>query len=305
MGVSVVRRGGAGTARGFARTAVAASALGVLFLLWLLSDLGSPRAETVVSDLVFVVAPLFSAWTCWQAHRREVDRDADGHTPWWWLSVGCLTWAVGSALFALPPGDLRRGAADPVAGGPGVRRLRACRWPSASCASRDPPGSVWSRWRAGLDSVVIAGCLLLTSAVLVLDPILNATVADLHAGRRVGLPARGRAGLLDRAGPLRRPPRRPPDGLGAAEPRAAGAVGDGQRLRRPELPRGVHPRRSSGPGLVRRVRARRPGRHGARRRPAARGPRRRAADPRLHPAAVPVARRSGWPSSPASCSPRR
>jgi len=98
LGVSVVRREVAGTARGFARAAVAASALGVLFLLWLLSDLGSPRVETIVSDLVFVVAPLFPAWTCWQAHRREVGRDAGGYTSWWWLSVGCLTWAAGSAL---------------------------------------------------------------------------------------------------------------------------------------------------------------------------------------------------------------
>ena len=148
MGVSVVRRGGAGTARGFARTAVPASALGVLFLLWLLSDIGSPRVETVVSDLVFVVAPLFSAWTCWQAHRREAGRDAAGHTPRWWLSVGCLTWAGGSALFAfhqvtfdeVPPipslADLGYvGYALPVAVG-------ILRFPRS-------PGSVWSRWRAG------------------------------------------------------------------------------------------------------------------------------------------------------------
>ena len=174
MGVSVARRGEAGSTRGFARTAVAASALGVLFLLWLLSDLGSPRTETVVSDLVFVVAPLFSAWTCWEAHRREVGRGAVGHTPWWWLSAGCLTWAVGSALFAF-----HQVAFDEVPPIPSLADLGYVGYalPVAIGILRFPrsPGSVWSRWRAGLDSVVIAGCLLLTSAVLVLDPILNAT----------------------------------------------------------------------------------------------------------------------------------
>ena len=174
LSVSVVRSGTAGTARGFARTAVVASALGVLFLLWLLSDLGSPRVETVVSDLVFVVAPLFPAWTCWQAHRREAGRDAGGYTPWWWLSVGCLTWAGGSALFAFH--QVTFGEVPPI---PSLADLGYVGYalPVAVGVLRFPrtPGSVWSRWRAGLDSVVIAGCLLLTSAVLVLDPILNAT----------------------------------------------------------------------------------------------------------------------------------
>ncbi len=170
MGVSVAARGGAGPSRGFARTAVAASTLGALFLLWLLSDLGSPRTRAAVSDLVFVAAPLFAAWTCWRAHRRDRSR----HSGWWWLSVGCLTWAAGSVLFAFhqvsygevpsipSPADLGYvGYALPVAVG-------ILRFPRL-------PGTVWWRWRSGLDSVVIAGCLLATSALLVLDPILSTT----------------------------------------------------------------------------------------------------------------------------------
>ena len=180
VGVAVAADGGAGSSRGFTRTGVVASALGALFLLWLLSDLGGPRTRTVVSDLVFVAAPLFPAWTCWRAHRRDGSR----HTGWWWLAAGCLTWAAGSALFAyheLAYGEVPRipspadlgyiGYALPVAVG-------ILRFPRA-------PGTVWSRWRSALDSLVIAGCLLLTSALLVLDPVLNAT--DLTATRVVAL----------------------------------------------------------------------------------------------------------------------
>ena len=63
VGVAVAADGGAGSSRGFTRTAVVASVLGTIFLLWLLSDLGGPRTQTVVSDLVFVAAPLFPTWT--------------------------------------------------------------------------------------------------------------------------------------------------------------------------------------------------------------------------------------------------
>src|SRR6478672_9769380 len=97
LGVSVAARGGAGSSRGFARAVVVTAVLGAAFLLWLLSDLGGPRTRAVVSDLVFVAAPLFPAWTCWRAHRRDRGR----HTGWWWLSAGCLTWAAGSVLFAV------------------------------------------------------------------------------------------------------------------------------------------------------------------------------------------------------------
>ena len=162
--------GAESSARGFTRTAAVTLALGCLFLFWLVSDLVPPRTEVLVSDLVFVAAPLFGAWSCWRAHRRDRDR----HSAWWWIAVGCLTWAAGSAVFAyyevvlgrvapIPsPADLGYvGYAVPVAVG-------LLRFPRVS-------GTVWSRWRAALDSLVIGGCLLVTSAVWVLDPILDAT----------------------------------------------------------------------------------------------------------------------------------
>ena len=89
-------RQGTGSTRGFVRTALLVSLLGAGYLAWLLSDVGSPRAEVVVGELVFVAAPLYAAWSCWGAHRR----DHATHTAWWWLTVGCLTWAVGSVTFA-------------------------------------------------------------------------------------------------------------------------------------------------------------------------------------------------------------
>ena len=159
------------------RTALLVSLLGAGYLAWLLSDVGSPRAEVVVSELVFVAAPLYAAWSCWGAHRR----DHATHTAWWWLTVGCLTWAVGSVTFAtyqvvlgrVPPipslADVGYvGYAVPVALG----IMRFPRW----------PGSLWSRWRSGLDSVVIAGCLLLTMSLLVLDPILDAAPSPPRPG---------------------------------------------------------------------------------------------------------------------------
>ena len=114
------------SSRGFTRTASATLALGCAFLLWLVSDVGSPRAEVLVSDVVFLVAPLFAAWTCWRAHRRD---RRPAHTGWWWISMGCLTWAAGSLCYL----------GYQVVLGPGRRRSRPWRtWATSAtpCPSR-------------------------------------------------------------------------------------------------------------------------------------------------------------------------
>ncbi len=160
---------GTGSTRGFVRTALLVSLLGAAYLAWLLSDIGSARAEVVVSELVFVAAPLYAAWSCWGAHRR----DHATHAAWWWLTIGCLTWAVGSVTFATY--QLLLGTVPPI---PSLADIGYVGYavPVALGIMRFPrtAGSLWSRWRSGLDSVVIAGCLLLTSSLLVLDPILDA-----------------------------------------------------------------------------------------------------------------------------------
>jgi diguanylate cyclase (GGDEF)-like protein/PAS domain S-box-containing protein len=169
-GWGVVEQRDEASVRVFTRTASATLALGFVFLLWLVSDLGSPHTEVLVSDLVFVAVPLFAARTCWTAHRRDRHR----HTGWWWISVGCLTWAAASMVFAYY--QVVQGRVAPI---PSLADIGYVGYaiPVAVGVLRFPraPGNVWSRWRSSLDSLVIAACLLLVSAVLVLDPILNAT----------------------------------------------------------------------------------------------------------------------------------
>ena len=162
-----------GATRGFVRTALLVSLFGAAYLAWLLSDVGSPRAEVVVSELVFVAARCTPPGPAGE-HTAVADAT---HTAWWWLTVGCLTWAVGSVAFATYQvlfGRCPRSRRWPTSGYVGYAvpvALGIMRFPRT-------PGSLWSRWRSGLDSVVIAGCLLLTMSLLVLDPILDdATVA--------------------------------------------------------------------------------------------------------------------------------
>ena len=171
---------GEASARRFALTALSASLVGVLYLLWLVGDLGPTDVEAMVSELVYVVAPLFAAWACWRAHRRDRHR----HNAWWWLTAGCLTWSAASVVFMTHHVVL--GAVAPI---PSLADIGYLGYglPMAVGLLRFPrtSGSLWSHWRSGLDTVVIAGCLLLTSAILVLDPI--ADTATVTPARIVAL----------------------------------------------------------------------------------------------------------------------
>ncbi len=146
------------------------------------------------------------------------------------------------------------GRADPVPRRPRLRRLRR---PGGRRPAAVPPGQrhrlvALARWpRQPGDRGLPAG----DQRRLGPRPDPGRDDADLHARRRPGLPARRRRGLLDRARALRRAPGHPADGLGPAQPRAAGAVARRQRVRRPQLPRTVHARRGARRRLVRRVRA--------------------------------------------------
>ncbi len=175
--------GNDGSTRSFARAGVVTTLVGAAYLGWLAGDLGGARTDMLVSDLVFVVTPVVAAGSCWRAHRRDRDR----HAAWLWLMVGCLTWAFGSVTYAayqllvgqvapIPsPADVGYiGYAVAVA--VGVLRLPRT------------PGNRWSRWRSGLDGVVIAGCLLLTSAIWVLEPILDATTMTTARMVALGYP---------------------------------------------------------------------------------------------------------------------
>jgi len=153
-----------------ARRAVLAVAIGTGYLVWLLSDLGTARLRLAVSDAVFVVVPLVAAHACLAAHRRQPTAGA----AWKWIGAGCVTWAGASLAFATYQVVLDRVAPIPSLADVGYIGYA---FPIAVGVLRLPrvPGNVWSRWRTGLDCLVVAAALLLTSAVLVLGPIFRVT----------------------------------------------------------------------------------------------------------------------------------
>ena len=146
---------------------VAATASGV-YLLWLLTGLGSERLRAAVSDLVFVAAPAGAGYACLLGHRLRGGR----HHAWAWLAGGCWTWALGSLVFAIY--ELGLGVRTPFPSAADVFYIGYA-VPVAIGITRFPraEGSAWSRWRTLLDGVVIAGSLLLASLVWVLEPLLR------------------------------------------------------------------------------------------------------------------------------------
>ena len=153
------------------RTAVAVAAgATVVYLAWLLADVGSDRVRVAASALVFVAAPLGAGYACWLGHRLRGGR----HSAWAWLAAGCVMWAAGSVAWSFY--ELVTGDAAPF---PSVADIGYIGYavPVAIGVTRFPrsPGNAWSRWRLTLDSVVIGGSLLMTSMVWVIGPVVAAT----------------------------------------------------------------------------------------------------------------------------------
>ncbi|MGZ8741739.1 MAG: putative bifunctional diguanylate cyclase/phosphodiesterase [Nocardioides sp.] len=148
---------------------VAAPVIG-LYVWWLLADVGGAGLRMLVSDLLFINAPLVAACACWAAHRSRGGR----HTGWAWLTVGCLTWAAGAVVWACY--ELLLGIPSPF---PSYADLGYVLYaiPIAIGVTRFPraSGSTWARWRLTLDGVVIAGSLLMVSFIWVLAPVVEAT----------------------------------------------------------------------------------------------------------------------------------
>jgi diguanylate cyclase (GGDEF)-like protein/PAS domain S-box-containing protein len=148
---------------------LACAAVAVLaYVAWLSTDIGTPYLRRVVSDMVFIVAPLLAATSTWTAHRRRRER----HHGWAWICAGCVTWAVGGIIWAVYELGL-----DQVAPFPSFADLGFVLYaiPIAIGLTRFPTGTstLWSRLRISLDTVVMTGCLLLTSAAWVLAPIVS------------------------------------------------------------------------------------------------------------------------------------
>jgi diguanylate cyclase (GGDEF)-like protein/PAS domain S-box-containing protein len=159
--------------RRYRSAVVVAGILTTLYLLWLAAHLGSAQVRIVVSDLMFVVAPLVAAHASWSAHRLRGGR----HAGWAWVAGGCLVWALGSVAFAFY--ELVLGVTSPF---PSVADLGYVLYalPIAYGITRFPraTGNAWAQWRLALDGIVIAGSLLLASLVWVLAPVIDATSHD-------------------------------------------------------------------------------------------------------------------------------
>ena len=152
------------------RAALSWSALAAfVFAAWLTSGVGSTHTRRLVSDLVFLVAPLVAAHSCWRADVLRRGR----HSGWRWVMAGCLLWATGSAVWT---GYLLLGHPVPF---PSLADLAYVGYavPVAVGVTRFPcPAETeWARVRLLLDGLVIAGCLLLVSGLWVLQPIIDAT----------------------------------------------------------------------------------------------------------------------------------
>jgi diguanylate cyclase (GGDEF)-like protein/PAS domain S-box-containing protein len=149
---------------------VAVAVVIAAYVAWLAAGFGTASQRRLVSDLVFVVAPLVAAASAISAHRRRRAR----HKGWVWIAAGCLTWAMGSitwGCYEIVLGDL---APFPSFADIGYvfyvvpMAIGLMRFPAAR-------GNLWSRVRVGIDAVVMAGCLLLVSAIWVLGPVVDAT----------------------------------------------------------------------------------------------------------------------------------
>lgn len=138
------------------------------YLLWLVLDLGSASVRNGVAHVVAVGVPLVAAGACWRAHRLRAGR----HTAWWWLAVACGTWSAGALSRAVLAVGTHAAGSFPSLADVGQLGFAV---PATLAMLRFPRsgGRTLARWRLTLDGVVIAGCLLATSAIWALDPVLE------------------------------------------------------------------------------------------------------------------------------------
>ena len=157
-----------GLARRYPPLVVTAFLAVAAYLAWLEAGIGSAYSRRVVSDIVFIVAPLTAAASTWLAHRRRRDR----HSGWAWICAGCLTWASASVIWTIY--ELGLGQVSPFPSFADVGYVLYA-VPIAIGLTRFPTGTsnMWSRVRLTLDTTVMTGCLLLISALWVLAPIIN------------------------------------------------------------------------------------------------------------------------------------
>ena len=157
-----------GLARRYPRLVTLAAVAVLAYLAWLSAGIGTAYTRRIVSDTVFVLAPLVAAASTWAADRRRRER----HRGWAWICAGCLTWAAASITWTIYEFGLGETAPFPSFADIGYVFYAV---PIAIGLTKFPTGTsnLWSRLRLSLDTVVMTGCLLLTSALWVLAPIVS------------------------------------------------------------------------------------------------------------------------------------
>ncbi len=150
------------------------------YLVWLLTDVGSPSVRHAATHLHAVVLPLVAAAACWRAHRLRAGR----HAAWGWLALSCVIWSTGALTWAVLDLAVDAEVHFPSPADIGLLGFAVPAAVAMLCFPRSG-GRTLSRWRLALDSLVLAGCLLAASAIWALDPVLEAVATP--EGRSVAL----------------------------------------------------------------------------------------------------------------------
>lgn len=176
------RRSTSSTAGRFKVAAAAGAGVVVLETVWLLAELGGPRATQAFSDLVDIPVLVVAAVACWAASRRESGRTRSG---WILLGAGLVSWAVGESIWSYY--ELFLGVEVPFpsladVGFLGLIPFTAWAMLSFPAAPRGRAG----RTRALLDGTIIVTSLFALSWAIVLGPAYRAG-ADGVAEQILGL----------------------------------------------------------------------------------------------------------------------
>ena len=145
-------------------------ALVILHVAWLATKAGGERGVTAASDLIQVVPPLVGAVFC--AVRARRSEPGNGRVGWALLSASQAAWALGAGTWSFYEVVARRDVPFPSIADVGflagvvLAVAGVLTFPSA-------PRRLYSRLRALLDGVLIAGSVLFVSWAAVLGPIFR------------------------------------------------------------------------------------------------------------------------------------
>lgn len=148
---------------------MAAAAVTIVFLLWMVFSFGGARLTDAVDDLAEMVAALLAAAACALASRRH----PSGRTAWLLLALSSLAWGLGEAAWSFY--DLVQGVQVPFPSWADLGFLSAIPLAVAGILLfPSSPRRAADRVQGVLDGCIIAGSLLFASWVTVLGPLYEA-----------------------------------------------------------------------------------------------------------------------------------